>query len=304
MRGGAKIGRRTAALAAALALGAGACTTPGGVAIRPVHRAVRWGGARALVAGGLDGRGAGDGPVLVYLHGFASSPADQQPLSRGLALPVGTRFVYPEGPVQLGARSAWWRIDRAARRRYRSEPGGLRELAGGLPAGRAASRAVIEAVLAGVERDLGAPRRQIVLGGFSQGAMAALDAALHLDRPPGGIALLSGTMVAASDWVPRMRSRRGLPVLVSHGRRDPQLPFALAERLAARLTEAGLEVWWHPHDRGHVLDPGVMPAFADFAQRVWDRSPDGSCCVDRGRLHHAPGGGARVAGPTSGATRP
>ncbi|HJL16590.1 MAG TPA: hypothetical protein RMH99_13085 [Sandaracinaceae bacterium LLY-WYZ-13_1] len=232
------------------------------------ERWVRFGRVRALLAGGVDGRGGGGGPVLVYLHGFASLPEDQRPLRDGLDVPAGTRFVFPEGPLGVtipeGPRRAWWLLDRPLRRRLRAEPHGMRELAGTRPAGLTEARRGIEDLLDGIERRLGAPPERTLLAGFSQGAILATDVALRTDRPLAGLGILSGTTVAAQDWTPRMEDRRALPVFVTHGRADELLPFPMAERLVAELRTRGVDVRWHPHPEGHEMSPVIVPAFSAF----------------------------------------
>lgn len=241
------------------------------------QRWVRFGETRALLAGGTDGRGGGDGPVIVYLHGFASRPWDQLPLRDDLDVPAGTRFVFPEGPLDVtipdGPRSAWWMLDRPLRRRLRAEPHGMRELAAHRPEGLARARRAIEEVLDGVERELGAPPERTVLAGFSQGAMLATDVALRTDRPLAGLGVLSGTTIAIQDWTPRMARRTELPVFVTHGRADELLPFPMAERLVATFRAQGLDVRWHPHDRGHEMCPSIVPVLGDFVERALRPSP-------------------------------
>ncbi len=231
------------------------------------HHAERWGETRVLVAGG-DDKGRGDGPVVVYLHGFASLAEHQLPLADPPLFPAGTRFVFPEGPLALstdgGPRRAWWMLDHGLRHRLRREPYGIRELAGHRPAGLARARAAVLRVLDAVPARLRAPPERTVLGGFSQGAMLACDVVLRSERHVAGLASLSGSMVSAQEWVPRMPRRRGLPAFVSHGRGDLTLPFALSERLAAHLTEHGLRVRWVPHPGGHAMHGSVVRELARF----------------------------------------
>ena len=227
-----------------------------------------WGGARVLIAGGTDGRGGGDGPVLVYLHGFASRSEDQLPLRDELDAPAGTRFVFPEAPIPVtiseGPRHAWWMLDRTLRQRWRAEPNGMRELASHRPDGLLEARAHVSRVLDGVERRMGAPPERTVIAGFSQGAMLACDVALAEGRAYAGLGVLSGTLIDAQEWRPRMARHRDLPVFVTHGRADDRLPFAMAERLVALFEEEGLDVRWHPHDGGHAMNDAVLPAFGEF----------------------------------------
>lgn len=229
----------------------------------------RWleaGDARAIVAGGTDGRGGGSGPVLVYLHGFASLAEDQLPLRDGLDVPAGTRFVFPEGPLGVtipeGPRRAWWLIDRPLRRRLRD--GALDALTRHRPPGMAAARARTSALLRAVERELGAPPERTVIAGFSQGAMLACDLALRAERPYAALGVLSGTLLSEQDWTPRMARHRDMPVFVSHGRGDPFLPYPMAERLVDRFTDAGHPVRWYGHGAGHVMTPGTAEAFSAF----------------------------------------
>jgi phospholipase/carboxylesterase len=104
----------------------------------------------------------------------------------------------------------------------------------------------------------------LFLGGFSQGAMLACDVALRTDRRLGGLMLLSGTMLARSEWEPLMAKRAGLKVLQSHGRYDPLLPFTSAEVLRDLLAGAGLKVGWVPFDGGHEIPPPLLDAVGDL----------------------------------------
>jgi phospholipase/carboxylesterase len=123
------------------------------------------------------------------------------------------------------------------------------------------------ALLDEAERRLGANPQATVLGGFSQGAMLACDAALRSDRPLAGLVLLSGTLLAQDEWVPLMPKRRGLPVLQSHGQADPLLPFFLAEQLRDLLSRAGLAVQWVSFRGGHEIPPSVLDRLGSFLRR-------------------------------------
>jgi phospholipase/carboxylesterase len=80
--------------------------------------------------------------------------------------------------------------------------------------------------------------------------------------------LLSGTLVDAEEWTPRMPSRRGLRVLQTHGRQDTVLPFEPAEDLATRLREAGVDVRFLPFEGQHEVTLEVSTAVAAFVNEV------------------------------------
>ena len=105
-----------------------------------------------------------------------------------------------------------------------------------VPEGLAEARASVIGMLGELERAL-APS-QLVLGGFSQGAMLACDVALRTEIPLAGLALLSGTLIAVPEWAPLAPKRKGTRALVSHGQNDPILPFA-RRRAAARFSREG-----------------------------------------------------------------
>lgn len=194
--------------------------------------------------------------TCLLLHGFGASGEDLVGLAAELAAPV--RFVLPEGLLELGGMygnaRAWWMIDLALIERGPWD--GRHSIPDGLPAARAAVTALVDELT----RTAPAAMQNLVLGGFSQGAMLALDVALHRPAPPAGVLFLSGTPIAAAQWTPRLPSLSGVPIVVSHGRYDPLLAFPLAEALRDELIAAGAVVDWQPFDGGHEIPMDVVDA--------------------------------------------
>ncbi|HHH29879.1 MAG TPA: phospholipase [Polyangiaceae bacterium] len=232
-------------------------------------RQLELGGLTVRIGGGTDGEGGGDGPAVVLMHGFGAPGTDLVPFAEEIPTPAGTRWVFPEAPLLLppelggGVGRAWWMID-VMKVQMAMMQGQLRDLTKEEPEGMAEVNAKVNAMLDGLVAELGVPEGQLVLGGFSQGAMLACDVALRSERALAGLILMSGTFVAEDVWIPLMERRAGLPVLQSHGRQDPLLPFSIAERLRDALVGAGLEVTWVPFDGGHGVHPMVITAVGDF----------------------------------------
>lgn len=217
-------------------------------------------GLDVRITGGTDREGGGGGPVVVLLHGFGAPGDDLVPLWRMFAVPRDVRFVFPEAPLappELGGGRAWWPIDLVALQlegmrgqrsdRSRQEPEGL-----------APAREHVIALLDAVEARFGVSGDQIVLGGFSQGAMVSCDVALRTDRPLAGLALLSTTLLCREVWEPRMPLRKGLPVFQSHGHYDELLPFEAAVELRDLLRGAGCALDWLEFDGGHEAPGHVI----------------------------------------------
>ena len=203
--------------------------------------------------------------TVVLLHGFGAPGDDLVALAEVIDAPA--RFVFPEAPIELGGlygdSRAWWMLDLARLEEdlRRGTPSDRRdEVPPGLPVAREQVGRLLDQLAA---RYAASPDR-LVLGGFSQGAMVALDVALHRDPPPAGLILMSGTLVAEAEWTPRMPALRGVPVLMSHGRADMLLPYAAAELLRDRLRGAGAAVEWHEFVGGHEIPSIVLAAAGAF----------------------------------------
>jgi phospholipase/carboxylesterase len=233
-------------------------------------------GLTVRLTGGTDGRGGGDGPVVVLLHGWGAPGDDLVPLGHEIDAPRGARYVFPEAPLVLqtgfGPSSAsgrgWWMLDIEKRQREIAA-GRARDLSREVPKGLAEARVKVIALLDELERRAGA--KQIVLGGFSQGAMLACDVALHAGRPLAGLVMLSGTLLAADEWTPLMPKRKGLRVFQSHGSMDQLLPFFMAESLRDLLLQAGLAVEWVGFRGGHEIPEMVLNKLGGFLRTVLAR---------------------------------
>lgn len=227
------------------------------------------GGLKVRLVGGTDGRGGGQGPMVVLLHGFGAPGDDLVPLWEAIPAPPGTRFAFPEGRLSLpfGFSRAWWMIDMERLERDRAA-GRTRGLSQDRPAGLAEARAQVLGLLDDLENKWGVDTRRTVLGGFSQGAMLSCDVALRSDRALAGLVLLSATLLAKDEWTPLMSKRRGLRVLQSHGTADPLLPFSLAEQLRDSLVRAGLSVEWVKFSGGHEIPGQVLTKMGGFLAQV------------------------------------
>ncbi|MFT7579191.1 MAG: phospholipase/carboxylesterase [Myxococcota bacterium] len=216
--------------------------------------------------------------AVVLCHGFGAGGDDLVPLGRELLRQhptwLGTTWlVFPEAPLTLeqlgmpGAR-AWWYLD-MERINAAMNHGRMLELSQEEPDGMAAARKLLTRTLNSLLATTGLPMQQVVVGGFSQGAMLATDTVLRLEEAPAALAIMSGTLVAQTVWRPRAERRRTMPTLIAHGTQDSVLPFFGAEALRDCFTEAG---WQHidfaPFDDGHTIAPVALAWLAKQVQRL------------------------------------
>jgi phospholipase/carboxylesterase len=227
-------------------------------------RKERFGELSATVTGGSDGNGGGDGPVVVLLHGFGAPGEDLVDLAHFVGAAPSVRFVFPEAPLLLegGPGRAWWMLDMALfERRMRGE---RVDRSDDVPPSLPRLRDQLLGTLDALGRQLSVGRERMLIGGFSQGSMLACDVALHAEVKPAGLILLSSTLIARAQWTAQMPSCAGLPVLQTHGQRDPILPYEDAERLRDLFLAAKAELTFVPFPGGHELPPVTLQALGTF----------------------------------------
>ena len=229
------------------------------------------GGLTVHVAGGADGLGGGDGPAIVLCHGFGAPGDDLVALSGALPVPPGTRWFFPEAPLTIDfgfgqTGRAWWPIDMMALQEAMLR--GRRDaLSTTTPDGLHEARRALAGCLEALGATHGIVRNSTLVGGFSQGSMLATELALSEGEPFAGLVVLSGTLLCRDRWEPMARAHAaGLHVLMTHGRRDPILPFAWAEDLRAVLAAAGADVTWVPHAGAHEIPRLALEGLAAFAK--------------------------------------
>lgn len=222
---------------------------------------------------------AGTRPKLavVLCHGV-NAPGDdlvalgEEALELAPKLAGHVRFCFPAGVMdsaQFGMPGgrAWWEIDWALFAQmmnsgdysamYQSHPRGL-------DAARAALQSCIDALMA----ETGLDESRVVPGGFSQGAMLATDTVLRAPKSFGALIAFSGTVICEGEWKALAPARRGLRVLQSHGRQDPVLPFAGAQRLRDLLVGAGCQVEFVPFAGQHGISLEALQRLAVMLQEL------------------------------------
>lgn len=216
-------------------------------------------------------------PTVVLCHGFGANMHDLAGIARE-AGSAGCRWIFPQAPAEIPGYPdgrAW----------FPRSPGELVQFASGVdfhdlsgldPDGlRASGRELVELLSA-----VGADLTRTVIGGFSQGAMVAVEAALEIAERglplPAGLVVLSGSLIAAERWRRRAPSIAPVPILQSHGRSDIVLPFAVAVRLRDLLSAAGATVEFVEFSGGHGVPPEVTARLAAFARAAGARAVSGS----------------------------
>ena len=104
-----------------------------------------------------------------------------------------------------------------------------------------------------------------VLGGFSMGSVMSYALGLSGERPaPAGILAFSGFVPVVDGWEPELAGRQAVRAFIAHGRNDPIMEVAFAQRAHELLEGGGLHVDYQESDAAHHIDPVHVPAAADW----------------------------------------
>jgi phospholipase/carboxylesterase len=111
----------------------------------------------------------------------------------------------------------------------------------------------------------------IVLGGFSQGCLMAIDVGLRYPRRLAGIVGLSGYVCEPEKLLGEIpATARAQRLLVTHGTLDPLIPFAAVREQINLLKAAGLNIEWHEFVKEHTIAGETeLDVIREFVRRAF-----------------------------------
>ncbi len=120
------------------------------------------------------------------------------------------------------------------------------------------------------ENDRGIATRRIVLAGFSQGGVIALQVGLRLEQRLAGIMALS-TYLHDHERVGSEVSLASVdvPIFMAHGQSDPMIPIARAVMSRDALRALGYQVQWHEYGMGHQVCPQEIDDIARWLNGLY-----------------------------------
>ncbi|MDG6094946.1 dienelactone hydrolase family protein [Acetobacter sp. AN02] len=173
--------------------------------------------------------------LIIFLHGVGSSGAAFDPLiTHWRRTMPGLSFAAPDAPFPFD-------MDPAAAGSGARQWFSIRDVTEGNRAERTrAARAALDDVLKDCLEREGFTGREdrVVLAGFSQGAIMALDVVMSGRWSFAGVVAFSGRLVPAEGGTPAT----GTPVLLLHGDADPVMPVQEAPRARTALEAACVPV--------------------------------------------------------------
>lgn len=194
-------------------------------------------------------------PLLLLLHGVGSNERD---LLRLEPYFPGFRIISVRAPLLLAPeRFAWFQVA------FKPDP--IHDAAEA-----EASRQTLITFIDELTERYGVTYQEVVLLGFSQGAILSLSVALSAPERVAGVVAMSGRILqevrAALTLSPE---HRNLPVLVTHGVHDGKLPLHHAQASKAVLESLSVALTYREYPVGHELsEANLQDVGAWLEQRI------------------------------------
>lgn len=193
--------------------------------------------------------------TIIWLHGLGADGNDFVPIAEQLQLPadLAVRFVFPNAPsipvtINQGyVMPAWYDVYQTNLSAEVDEQGIQRS-----------TDSLHD--LIGQENERGIPAERIILAGFSQGGLIALNAAISYPEK------LLGVM-ALSTYLPAQMissAAHELEIFQAHGRMDNVIPYSEAADTRHRLEQAGYRLNWHEYDMAHSVSMSEIADIRDW----------------------------------------
>jgi phospholipase/carboxylesterase len=187
---------------------------------------------------------------VIWLHGLGADGNDFCPIIPELNVPevLAVRFVFPHAnqiPITINGgmvMRGWYDITSIADISDAADIPGI--------------QASINKISTLIDQQitLGIPAEKIILAGFSQGGVIAVNAALQYPQKVAHIIALSTYMPAWDHFKQKTKPQNKLtPVLQAHGSFDPVVPFFAGKLLKENLEENGNPVVFHNYPMEHQV---------------------------------------------------
>ncbi|ADZ18149.1 MULTISPECIES: alpha/beta hydrolase family protein [Chlamydia] len=203
-----------------------------------------------------------DDPIIIFCHGYGAN-ADNLAFFPSACPFKGVRptWVFPHGIEQLsyefGGGRAWFPLDVPLFQSLISNPDIT-------PATEEQYQKLFnidfekpKAALENLIEELDRPRYDIILGGFSQGAMITTHLILSSKIPYRGALICSGALLLEKGWENNINLCAKVPFIQSHGYQDTILPYYHGERLN-QLLSSRLHGEFISFNGGHEIPAVVL----------------------------------------------
>ncbi|MCC2679924.1 MAG: putative serine esterase [Pseudobdellovibrio sp.] len=202
-----------------------------------------------------------DAKWVILFHGFGADANDLAGLVDFFQFKKPCNWLFPNGPLSVDIGGgwtgrAWWTIK-------------MSELEGDWTERRPpelnSQREKVFKMMSSMKFEW----KNVILGGFSQGAMLATEVFLEAPETPAGLICLSGTLLTKAEWSKAIEKRKGSHVFISHGEADQVLPHKGSIKLQQFFEENGLKTQFVSFRGAHEIPMQVIEKMKSYiAERL------------------------------------
>jgi len=201
---------------------------------------------------------------VIWLHGLGATSNDFAPIvpELGIQDELGIRFVFPQAPsmpvsINNGAvMPAWYDIS-VMDLMKRADADGIKT-----------SSDIITDML-NDEIAMGIDPSKIVIAGFSQGGVIAIDAGIRFPSTLAGIMALSTYIPVRDSLAHAEKNGNGdISIFYGHGDYDPVIPIEQAQSARTFLEENGYSVEWESYPMEHSVSPKEINDIKIWLQKI------------------------------------
>ncbi len=201
---------------------------------------------------------------VIWLHGLGADGNDFVPIVPELKLPasLAVKFIFPHAPVRPITLNngyqmrAWFDMfsldeaDNAKEEDILTSVGWIHQLLD-------------------KEVESGVPAKNIILAGFSQGGVIAIQAGLRYTEKLAGIMMLSTYIPFQQNLFKVITAKhKNLPVFATHGINDPVIPVKSWQNYVPALKAQELDVEAHSYPMEHSVCQQEIADISAWLQRV------------------------------------
>lgn len=200
---------------------------------------------------------------IVWLHGLGADGHDFEPIAAQLRLEkLRVRFVFPHAPIRPVT------VNRGAKMRAWFDAYGPDHPKQVDHESIAQSRDQVTCLLKREIEQL--PSSRVVLAGFSQGGLIALEAGLALPEKLAGLMVLSGTLPSPEEMIRKLTGpNKDIPIFASHGSKEVFIPAEVRVAVLSQLRAQGCCIDWRVYDRGHSVCTKEITHIRSWLFRIW-----------------------------------
>lgn len=203
--------------------------------------------------------------TVIWLHGLGADGNDFVPIVPELKLPasLGVRFLFPHAPIMPVTINsgyqmrAWYDIVSLSLDQHIDQTSMTKSV-------RLIGQIIEQEINRGIAIE------NIMLAGFSQGAVIALMTALFYPKRLAGIIALSGYLPMMNEALAKTSPvNKSIPIFMGHGTEDGVVPLNLGKAAYLTLQAAHYNVSWHSYPMAHAVCMEEIQDLSRWLQEVW-----------------------------------